>query len=47
MTLEPRDVLGFIETESELGKGTTVTVSFPRERMTAPQPVPIRLAAVL
>ena len=38
---------GKVTLASELGKGTTVTVSFPRERMTAPQPVPIRLAAVI
>src|SRR6185295_3671991 len=33
--------------ESELGRGTTVTCSFPRERLIAPQPVPIRLATVI
>jgi two-component system, cell cycle sensor histidine kinase PleC len=38
---------GKVSLTSELGKGTTVIASFPRERMTAPQPVPIRLAAVL
>ena len=38
---------GKVQLTSELGKGTTVTASFPRERMTAPQPVPIRLAAVI
>ena len=38
---------GKIALTSQLGKGTTVTCTFPRERMTAPQPVPIRLATVL
>jgi len=38
---------GKVQLKSELGKGTTVTASFPRERITAPQPVPIRLAAVI
>jgi two-component system cell cycle sensor histidine kinase PleC len=38
---------GKVQLKSELGKGTTVTATFPRERMTAPQPVPIRLAAVI
>ena len=37
---------GKIKLESHLGKGTTFTCWFPRERLTAPQPVPIRLAAV-
>jgi len=38
---------GKVKLESELGKGTTVTCVFPRERLTAPQPVPIRLATVI
>ena len=38
---------GKMRLSSELGKGTTVTCYFPRERMTAPQPVPIRLATVI
>jgi two-component system cell cycle sensor histidine kinase PleC len=38
---------GKVTLTSELGKGTTVIAGFPRERLTAPQPVPIRLAAVL
>jgi two-component system cell cycle sensor histidine kinase PleC len=38
---------GKVKLESELGKGTTFTCVFPRERLTAPQPVPIRLAAVI
>ena len=38
---------GKVSLASELDKGTTVTVSFPRERLTAPQAVPIRLAAVI
>ncbi len=38
---------GKVQLKSELGKGTTVTATFPRERLTAPQPVPIRLAAVI
>ncbi len=38
---------GKVSLESELGKGTTVRCSFPRERLTAPQPVPVRLATVL
>jgi signal transduction histidine kinase len=38
---------GKVKLDSELGKGTTFTCSFPRERLTAPQPVPIRLATVI
>jgi len=38
---------GSVKLSSELGKGTTVTCTFPRERLTAPQPVPIRLATVI
>ncbi len=38
---------GKIKMESQLGKGTTVTCTFPRERLTAPQPVPIKLATVI
>ncbi len=38
---------GQVHLTSEVGKGTTVIATFPRERMTAPQPVPIRLAAVI
>jgi two-component system cell cycle sensor histidine kinase PleC len=38
---------GKVKLTSELGKGTTVTCTFPRERLTAPQPVPIRLATVI
>jgi len=38
---------GKVKLESTLGKGTTFTCSFPRERLTAPQPVPIRLATVI
>ncbi|MBP6010826.1 MAG: HAMP domain-containing histidine kinase [Alphaproteobacteria bacterium] len=38
---------GKVKLTSELGKGTTVTCWFPRERLTAPQPVPIRLATVI
>ncbi len=38
---------GKVRLASELGKGTTVTCVFPRERLTAPQPVPIRLATVI
>jgi two-component system cell cycle sensor histidine kinase PleC len=38
---------GKVKLDSVLGKGTTVTCTFPRERLTAPQPVPIRLATVL
>jgi two-component system cell cycle sensor histidine kinase PleC len=38
---------GRVHLTSEVGKGTTVIATFPRERMTAPQPVPIRLAAVI
>jgi len=38
---------GKVKLSSELGKGTTVTCAFPRERLTAPQPVPIRLATVI
>jgi len=38
---------GKVRLESELGRGTTVICWFPRERLTAPQPVPIRLAAVI
>ena len=38
---------GKVVLTSQLGQGTTVTCTFPRERMTAPQPVPIRLATVL
>ncbi len=37
---------GKIRLDSHLGKGTTLTCWFPRERLTAPQPVPIRLATV-
>jgi two-component system cell cycle sensor histidine kinase PleC len=38
---------GKVTLDSVLGKGTTVTCTFPRERLSAPQPVPIRLATVL
>jgi two-component system cell cycle sensor histidine kinase PleC len=38
---------GKVRLESVLGKGTTVVCTFPRERLSAPQPVPIRLATVL
>jgi two-component system cell cycle sensor histidine kinase PleC len=38
---------GKIKLDSVLGTGTTVTCTFPRERLSAPQPVPIRLATVL
>ena len=38
---------GKVHLTSELGKGTTVTCYFPRERLTAPQPMPIRLATVI
>jgi two-component system, cell cycle sensor histidine kinase PleC len=38
---------GKVKLDSQLGKGTTVTCVFPRERLTAPQPVPIRLATVI
>lgn len=38
---------GKVKLTSDLGKGTTVTCTFPRERLTAPQPVPIRLATVI
>jgi two-component system cell cycle sensor histidine kinase PleC len=38
---------GRVKLESELGKSTTFTCFFPRERLTAPQPVPIRLATVI
>ena len=38
---------GKVALTSQLGKGTTVSCTFPRERMTAPQPVPIRLATVI
>jgi two-component system, cell cycle sensor histidine kinase PleC len=38
---------GKVKLDSTLGKGTTFTCSFPRERLTAPQPVPIRLATVI
>jgi two-component system cell cycle sensor histidine kinase PleC len=38
---------GKVSLTSEVGKGTTVIAGFPRERLTAPQPVPIRLAAVI
>jgi two-component system cell cycle sensor histidine kinase PleC len=38
---------GKIHLTSELGKGTTVTCYFPRERLTAPQPMPVRLATVI
>ncbi|MBL9097570.1 MAG: hypothetical protein JNK07_11640 [Alphaproteobacteria bacterium] len=38
---------GKVKLDSELGKGTTFTCSFPRERLTAPQPVPVRLATVI
>ncbi|MEQ1753730.1 MAG: ATP-binding protein [Micropepsaceae bacterium] len=37
---------GKVWLESELGKGTTITCLFPRERISAPQPSPIRLAAM-
>lgn len=36
---------GKVSLESELGKGTTITCHFPRERISAPQPAPMRLAA--
>ncbi len=38
---------GKVRLDSVLGKGTTVVCTFPRERLSAPQPVPIRLATVL
>ncbi|MFM9863394.1 MAG: sensor histidine kinase [Micropepsaceae bacterium] len=38
---------GKVRLDSVLGKGTTVLCTFPRERLSAPQPVPIRLATVL
>jgi two-component system cell cycle sensor histidine kinase PleC len=38
---------GKVKLDSVLGRGTTVTCTFPRERLSAPQPVPIRLATVL
>ena len=38
---------GKVRLESQLGKGTTVACFFPRERLTAPQPIPIKMAAVL
>ncbi|NOT41302.1 MAG: sensor histidine kinase [Alphaproteobacteria bacterium] len=38
---------GKVRLDSVLGKGTTVMCTFPRERLSAPQPVPIRLATVL
>jgi two-component system cell cycle sensor histidine kinase PleC len=38
---------GKVTLDSVLGKGTTVICTFPRERLSAPQPVPIRLATVL
>ncbi len=38
---------GKVALDSVLGKGTTVICTFPRERLSAPQPVPIRLATVL
>jgi len=38
---------GTVTLTSELGRGTTVTCKFPRERLTAPQPVSIRLATVI
>lgn len=37
---------GKVWLESELGKGTTITCFFPRERISAPQPSAIRLAAM-
>ena len=37
---------GKVRLESQLGKGTTVACFFPRERLTAPQPIPIKMAAV-
>jgi two-component system cell cycle sensor histidine kinase PleC len=38
---------GKVKLDSTLGKGTTFVCTFPRERLTAPQPVPIRLATVI
>ena len=38
---------GKVSLDSILGKGTTVVCTFPRERLSAPQPVPIRLATVI
>jgi len=38
---------GKVALSSELGRGTSVICSFPRERLTAPQPMPIRLATVI
>jgi two-component system cell cycle sensor histidine kinase PleC len=38
---------GKITLASELGKGSTFTCVYPRERLTAPQPVPVRLATVI
>ena len=37
---------GKVTLQSQVGKGTTVVASFPRERLTSSQPVPIRLTAV-
>lgn len=37
---------GSVRLDSTLGKGTTITCRFPRERVTAPQPAPLRLAAL-
>ena len=37
---------GSVRLDSTLGKGTTITCRFPRERVTAPQPAPLRLAAM-
>jgi two-component system cell cycle sensor histidine kinase PleC len=38
---------GKITLTSELGRGSTFTCAYPRERLTARQPVPIRLATVI
>jgi two-component system cell cycle sensor histidine kinase PleC len=37
---------GSVRLDSTLGRGTTITCRFPRERVTAPQPAPLRLAAM-
>jgi two-component system, cell cycle sensor histidine kinase PleC len=38
---------GKVRLDSTLGLGTTVTCYFPRERLTAPQPMPMKFAAVV
>ena len=37
---------GKVSLQSELGKGTTITCHFPRERVSAPQPAQLRLTAM-